>query len=72
MTKPKQNNSKTDKCIECHNDHYIGIGCCSGFECGCMGMVTDFKACQTCNKDESIPPSDELIKTYPFFFAKNS
>ena len=38
-------------CQECNGDLFIPVGCCNGFECGCLGMPVDAKPCHVCNSD---------------------
>lgn len=66
--KTKKNISPT-QCKKCNDDRYILVGCCSGFECGCMGRATDIKPCESCNENEQAPASDDLKQAYPFFFG---
>lgn len=56
------------KCNNCQDDNYVSVGCCSGYECGCMGQPIDVEPCNYCNKDEKKEPSDEFQKAYPYFF----
>lgn len=56
------------ECKTCRGYHYTLVGCCSGFECGCMGQPVDAEPCKTCNSDGEKPPSEEAKKDYPFFF----
>ncbi len=44
-------------CNECGDEHYILIGCCNGYQCGCMGQPVNITNCKKCN-----PEGDKPIK----------
>jgi len=52
--------SEDAKCKECGDRGLVAITCCSGHECGCMGMPTDFDDC-TCGAEF---PTDEQLKEW--------
>lgn len=50
------------KCDVCQDTGIVFVGCCSGHQCGCMGMPVGAKNCQ-CGQpvDESKMSNDELF-----------
>ena len=48
-----------DKCSDCGGLGLELLGCCSGRECGCMGMTVDYKVCGCGIKPIT---EDELLK----------
>ena len=50
------------KCDVCQDTGIIFVGCCSGHQCGCMGMPVGAKNCK-CGQpiDESKMSNDELF-----------
>ena len=46
-------------CNKCGGTGYLMVGCCSGFECGCMGLPVGLGDCECNNK-----ASDEQIKEW--------
>ena len=53
-------------CEHCENDRYIINGCCSGYQCGCMGQPTSITNCVKCNPDGDLEPS-KSISDLPYF-----
>lgn len=49
---------------DCTNKYCIGgielITCCSGYECGCMGLPVAARYCPDCNKEKREPTEDVL------------
>lgn len=56
------------KCQKCGDDRYIPYGCCSGRECGCMGMAIGVDNCPECNPDGTAEPSEGLKESMPWEF----
>lgn len=53
-------------CDNCENDRYIVEGCCSGYQCGCMGQPTSITNCTSCNPEGDLEPS-KSISDLPYF-----
>ena len=53
-------------CEHCENDRYIVTGCCSGYQCGCMGQPTNITNCVECNPEGDMEPSKEIADA-PYF-----
>lgn len=54
-----------NKCSICQDTGIVFVGCCSGNQCGCMGMPVAAKDCECGQKiNESKMSSQELV-----FFA---
>lgn len=47
-------------CSDCGGVGLKPIGCCSGYMCGCYGMVVDYEKCD-CGAPE---PTDEQIEEW--------
>lgn len=51
---------------ECKNRYCLGgvevITCCSGHECGCMGMPVAAKWCPECNPEKIYPTDKQIIE----------
>lgn len=45
-----------DKC----NSGFVFFTCCSGRDCGCMGLPVQVTNCKFCNKDNNKPDSNDL------------
>ena len=48
------------KCRSCNDDRYKLIACCSGQQCGCMGMPVQLSNCVECNPDDDKEMSRSL------------
>jgi len=48
------------KCEQCQGERYMLQGCCSGIECGCMGMPVSVTNCTECNPEGTAEMSKEL------------
>ena len=48
------------KCPDCGGNGLTPVGCCSGFECGCMGLVTDYELCGCGNST----PTDTQLRSW--------
>jgi len=48
------------KCQDCGGIGLVPEGCCSGRECGCMGLPVDYRGCH-CGADQ---PTDEQIRRW--------
>ena len=55
-------------CSQCNGYNYELIGCCSGYECGCMGQPVDSEPCSKCNQDGEKDPSLQARRDWPWFF----
>ncbi len=47
-------------CKNCNNERFIFHTCCSGFQCGCMGVPVAVSPCVICNYDGNIKPNNDL------------
>ena len=47
-------------CDKCNGDKWLYVGCCSGFECGCMGLPIGIKPCDKCNENGEQEPSKSM------------
>ena len=54
---------KIISCKKCGDERFLLIGCCGGFECGCMGMPVAFDECRECNADGKAEPGD-YVKSF--------
>ena len=52
------------KCTACGELGLKPIFCCSGLECGCMGMPTDYEPCKCGAKEPSEEQLNEWLETY--------
>lgn len=59
----KYEESTAKTCTECHGDFYDLVGCCSGYQCGCMGQPVGIRACKNCNKYGSKDIPKSLLKS---------
>lgn len=48
-------------CYSCNNTGVKLIGCCSGSDCGCMGMPTMFINCEC---GQQVQPYEKLVEEY--------
>ena len=49
-----------EKCEECGGTGYVGLTCCSGIDCGCRALPTEFVDCE-CGCEQ---PSDSQIEEW--------
>lgn len=51
-----------ESCTRCNDFKFILHNCCSGRECGCMGMPTAVSYCPECNPKGEIEPPESIAE----------